>query len=72
MDCNSMTTPMVINMNILSDSDLDLIDPKMYIQFIESLMYLVNTKSDICFTMNTLSRYMVEPIHVHWIVSKHV
>jgi hypothetical protein len=35
-------------------------------------MYLVNTKSNICFIVNTLSQYMVEPRHVHWIAVKHV
>lgn len=35
-------------------------------------MYLVNTRLDICFVVNTLSQYMVEPRHVHWIVAKHV
>jgi hypothetical protein len=35
-------------------------------------MYLVNTRSDICFVVNTLSQYMVEPRHVHWIETKHV
>jgi hypothetical protein len=65
MDCNSMTTPMVLNMKLLSDSSSDLFDPKMYKQLIGSLMYLVNTRSDICFAMNTLSKYMVEPRHVH-------
>ena len=35
-------------------------------------MYLVNTRLDICFAVNALSQYMVEPRHVHWIVAKHV
>ena len=35
-------------------------------------MYLVNTRTDICFAMSTLSQYMVEPRHVHWITTKHV
>jgi hypothetical protein len=35
-------------------------------------MYLVNTREDICFVVNALSQYMVEPRHVHWIAAKHV
>jgi hypothetical protein len=35
-------------------------------------MYLFNTRPDIYFVVNTLSQYMVEPIHVHWIAAKHV
>jgi hypothetical protein len=44
----------------------------MYRQLIGSLMYLVNTRPDICFAVSTLSQYMVEPRHVHWIAAKHV
>jgi hypothetical protein len=35
-------------------------------------MYLVNTRSDICLAVNTLSQYMVEPRHVHLVAAKHV
>jgi hypothetical protein len=35
-------------------------------------MYLVNTKSNICFAVNTLSQYMVEPRHVHLVATKHL
>jgi hypothetical protein len=68
MDCNSMATPMVMNLNLLSDSSSDLVDPTMYRELIGSLMCMVNTRPSICFAMNTLSKYMIEPRHVHWIV----
>jgi hypothetical protein len=35
-------------------------------------MYITNTRSYICFAMNTLSQYLVEPIHVHLVVENHV
>ena len=35
-------------------------------------MYMMNTRSDICFAMNTLSQYLVEPRHVHPVATKHV
>jgi hypothetical protein len=54
MDCKSMATPMTINMNLLSDSSSYLVDPRMYRQLIGSLMYLVNTRSNIFFAVNTL------------------
>jgi hypothetical protein len=72
MDCKSMATPMVVNLKLLSDSSSDLVDPTMYKQLIGSLMYLVNTRTDICFAVNTLSRYIVEPRHVHLVAEKHV
>jgi hypothetical protein len=35
-------------------------------------MYLTNTGLDICFAMNTLSQYLVEPRRVHLVAAKHV
>ena len=35
-------------------------------------MYLTNTKPDICFVVNTLSQYLVEPRRVHPVAAKHV
>jgi hypothetical protein len=37
-----------------------------------SLMYLTNTRPDICFVVNTLSQYLVEPKRVHLVATKHV
>jgi hypothetical protein len=39
---------------------------------IDSLMYLMNTRPDICFAGNTLSQYMVESRRVHLVATKHV
>jgi hypothetical protein len=35
-------------------------------------MYLVNTRQDIFFVVNTLSQFMVESRKTHWIAVKHV
>jgi hypothetical protein len=35
-------------------------------------MYLMNTRLDICFVVNTLSQFLVEPKHVHLVAAKHV
>ena len=32
----------------------------------------MNTKPDICFAMNTLSQFLIDPIHVHLITAKHI
>jgi hypothetical protein len=72
MDCKSMDTPMTTYIIKVRDSDSDPVDPSLYRQLIGSLMYLVNTRPDICFAVNTLSQFQVEPRHEHWIVAKHV
>jgi hypothetical protein len=71
-DCRPMSIPMVTNWKKLSASYSQLVDATRYMQLIGSLMYLVNTRLDICFSMNTLSQFMVEPRSVHWIGAKHV
>jgi hypothetical protein len=72
MDCKAMPTPMVTNLMLLNDTSSETMDATMYRQMIGSLMYLTNTRLDICFVVNTLSQYMVEPRGVHLIAAKHV
>jgi hypothetical protein len=63
---------MVTNLKLLGDTSSKTVDVTLYRQMIESVMYLTNTRPDICFAVNTLSQYMVESIHVHLIAAKHV
>jgi len=72
MDCKPMPTPLVANMKLFSDTSLDLVDATIYRQMIGSLMFLTNTRPEICFSVNTLIQYMVKPRRVHWIAAKHV
>ena len=60
-DCRPMSTPMITNWKKLHALDSELVDSTLYHQIIGSLMYLVNTRPDIFFAMNTLSQFMVEP-----------
>jgi hypothetical protein len=71
-DCKSMATPMITNLKKVVTLDSELVDPRIYRKLIGSLMYLVNTRIYICFVLNTLILFMVEPKQVHWIVVKHV
>ena len=72
MDCKSMSTPMTTNLKLFGDTTLGTIDATIYRQMIGSLMYLMNTWSDICFMMNSLSQYMVDPRQVHLVAAKHI
>jgi hypothetical protein len=71
-DCRPMTTPMITKWKKPHASESQLVDSTLYRQLIGSLIYLVNTKPDICFVVNTLSQFMVEPRRVHWVATKHV
>jgi hypothetical protein len=64
-DCRPMSTPMVTNRKKIDASKSDAVDHTLYRQFIGSLMYLDNTTPNICFAVNTLSQFMVEPRRVH-------
>jgi hypothetical protein len=74
LDCKSMATLMVSNLKKLCEpsSNSDLIDPTMYRQLIGSLMYLVNTRPDICYAVSALSQFMIQSRQLHWVAAKHV
>jgi hypothetical protein len=69
-----MPTPMVINLKKMNEasSESGKIDPHLYRQLIVSLMYLVNTRLDICYTVSVLSQFMSQSRQTHWIATKHV
>ena len=67
-----MATPMDSNLKLLADDSLELVDVTHYRQVIGSLMYLTKTIPNICFVVNTLSQYLVQPRWVHLVATKHV
>ena len=72
MDFKAMTTPMALNLKLLSDASSDPVDATMYHQMIGSLMYLTNTRPNICFVVNTLSQFLTDLRNVHLIAAKHI
>eukprot|EP00253_Pinus_taeda_P032349 PITA_32349 len=71
-DYRPMATPMITNCKKTDASEDKDVDPTLYRQLIMSLMYLVNTRPNICYAVNTLSQFMVEPNRAHWATAKHV
>jgi hypothetical protein len=69
-----MPTSMVMDLKKINDAsiDSDKIDPHLYRQLIGSLIYLLNTRPDICYAVNVLSQFMSQPRQTHWIAVKHV
>ena len=61
LDCKEMNTRMVTNLKLFKDESLERVDVTLYMNIIGSLMYLTNTRPDICFVVNTLCQYMVDP-----------
>ena len=67
MDCKVITTPMASNLKLLSDASSEAVDAMMYHH-----MYLTNMRPNICFDVNTLSQFLIDPRHVHLIAAKHI
>jgi hypothetical protein len=67
-----MNTPMETKLKLLVDTSSKLIDTTLYRHIIGSLMYLTNTRPNICFVVNTLSQFLVELRRVHLVAAKHV
>ena len=72
VDCKPMVTPMASNLKLLCDASSETVDATMYRQMIGSLMYLTNTRPDICFVVKTLSHFLTDSRHVHLIAVKHI
>ena len=72
MESKAITTPMASNLKLLSDASLEVVDAMMYHQMIGSMMYLMNTRPNICFAMNTLVQFLIDLRHVHLIDAKHI
>jgi len=67
-----MNTPMETKLKLLVDTSLELVDSTLYRKIIGSLMYLTNAKPKICFVVNNLSQYLVDPRCVHLVDAKHL
>ena len=67
-----MATPRASNLKLFSDASSNLVDAMMYHRMIGSLMYLMNMRPDIFFSMNTLSQFLTDPRNVHLISAKHI
>ena len=72
MDFKSMSMIMMVNMKLLGDTTLEIFDANLYRHMIGLLMYLTNTRPDVCFVVNTLSQCMVDPRWVHLVAAKHI
>ena len=73
VDCKSVSTLMELNFKKLSGSVAGpvLTNPAKYRQLVGALMFLVNTRPNICFAVNTLSQHMVDH-NIHWVGAKKI
>eukprot|EP00253_Pinus_taeda_P028507 PITA_28507 len=73
VDCNFVSTPMELNFKKRWKCCWPaLANPSEYRQLVGALMFLINSCPNICFALNTLNQFMVDPHHIHWIAAKNL
>eukprot|EP00253_Pinus_taeda_P020510 PITA_20510 len=70
--CKPMQTPLVGNWRKEVATSREEVEATVYRQFVDSLMYLMNTQPDLCYAVNQLSQAMVQPTKMFWKAEKHV
>jgi hypothetical protein len=63
--CNSTKTPLPPGFTTRKDTRIETVDPKLFRSIIGKLMFLTNTRPDISFAVNLLSRYSSAPQQAH-------
>eukprot|EP00253_Pinus_taeda_P033365 PITA_33365 len=70
--CKPMQTPLASNWRKEVATSKKVVETTVYLHLVGSLMYLVNTRTDLCYGVNQLSQAMVQPTKMFWKVEKHV
>ena len=70
--CKPMQTPLVGNLRKEVATSREVVEATVYRKLVGLLMYLVNTRPDLCYAVNQLSQAMVQPTKMFWKVAKHV
>eukprot|EP00253_Pinus_taeda_P002809 PITA_02809 len=71
-DCKPVLTPMEQNLKLSKFEGGEKVDSTTYRQLIGSLIYLTNTRPNLSYAVNILSRFMQEPQDSHWNAAKRV
>jgi hypothetical protein len=64
--CNPCATPMEPRLKLSKESSAPPIDGTLYRSMVGSLRYLVNTRSDISYSIGYVSRFMQKPTQEHF------
>lgn len=67
-----METTLAVNWRKEDATSGEVVEVIVYRQLVGSLMYLVNTRSYMCYVVNQLSQAMVRPTKLYWKATKHV
>ena len=67
-----METPLLGKLRKDDATSSEVVDAIVYRQLMGSLMYLVNTRTNICYVVNQLSQAMIKLTKLFWKAGKHV
>ncbi|XP_052724064.1 uncharacterized mitochondrial protein AtMg00810-like [Vigna angularis] len=72
LGCKPSSTPFLSDTSTLYKLDSYLDDPSPYRRLIGKLLYLTNTRPDLCFTVNLLSQFVQSPTDYHYRAIQHI
>jgi hypothetical protein len=70
--CNPCATPMEPSLKISKNNSAPVVDGTGYRSLVGSLRYLVNTRSDLAYSVGIVSRFMEKPTEEHLAAVKHI
>jgi len=70
--CKPCSTPYLKDNKDLYDAAETLPDPTVYRQLIGKILYLTNTRPDLCFSIHLLSQFMQAPTVKHYAAAQHI
>ncbi|XP_019465444.1 PREDICTED: uncharacterized protein LOC109363644 [Lupinus angustifolius] len=65
LGCKPSNTPMTYGTHLFQDSSAPFHDPPSYRRLVGRLIYLTNTRPDLCFAVQQLAQFMANPTITH-------
>jgi hypothetical protein len=72
VDCKSTTTPMEVRLKLWDALEFELENELVYRQFVDNLIYLITTRSNLRLAVNYFSRFTVTSMVDHWMATKRI
>ena len=72
VECIASPFPFLSGINLEEGKSTPPMDCTIYGQLIGNLLYLTHSRPDICYAINSVSRYMQQPHDIHWKESKRI
>lgn len=70
--CKPVYTPLPEGLTLSAETSTPEFDSTIYSKLVGKLIYLTNTRPDICFSVGIVSRFMANPQQLHWDCALHI